>query len=189
MITCCDIKTCIHSIGWIRVISLYHNNLWFLPRSSDPQSFYFKWGFEIRIIDNLLWYKDKHLICRPDVGTSLYTKAIFHFHLNYLIQNLDFEVRLATWRSCYITHFVANLQQSHPVAPLSNPCPIQSEIDQVFCSKMIVIFKLQFIRIAVYIVFYYELTLCWELATLLSWNEIYIQAYLLLLTYFTEIPK
>ena len=48
-------------------------------------------------------------MCRPDVGTSLYSKAIFDFHLDYLIQNLDFEVRLATWRSFYITHIVANL--------------------------------------------------------------------------------
>ena len=50
-----------------------------------------------------------YLICRPDVSTSLYIKAISDFRLNYLIQNLDFEVRLAAWQSCYITHIVATL--------------------------------------------------------------------------------
>ena len=69
----------------------------------------FKWDFKINVIDKLLWYKDKYLICRPDVGTSLYIKAIFDFRLDYLRENLDFEVRLTIWRSCYITHIVANL--------------------------------------------------------------------------------
>ena len=69
----------------------------------------FKWDFKINIIDNLLWYKDKYLICRSDVGAFLYLKAIFGFCLDYLIQNFHFQVRLAIWRSCYITHIVANL--------------------------------------------------------------------------------
>ena len=43
------------------------------------------------------------------MGTSLYIKAIFDFRLDYLIQNLDFEVGLATWRPSYIAHIVANL--------------------------------------------------------------------------------
>ena len=77
-----------------------------------PKVWIFKWDFKISIIDNLLWYKDKYLICRPDVGTSLYVKTIFDFRLDYLIQNLNSEVRLATWRSCYITHIVANLGSS-----------------------------------------------------------------------------
>ena len=75
-----------------------------------------------------------YLICRSYVSTSLYIKAIFDFRLDYLLRNLDCEVRLATWRSCYITHIVANKPrffniQSHVVVPLSNPCPIQSEVD------------------------------------------------------------
>ena len=46
------------------------------------------------------------------MGTSLYMKAIFDFRLDYLRENLDFEVRLTTWRSCYITHIVDNLGSS-----------------------------------------------------------------------------
>ena len=53
-----------------------------------------------------------YLICRPDVTVSPYIKAIFDFRIDYLKQNLDFDVRLATWWSCYITHIVANLQAS-----------------------------------------------------------------------------
>ena len=53
-----------------------------------------------------------YLLCRPDVSTSLYIKAIFDFCLDYLIQNLEFKVRLATRRSCYIRHIVANLSSS-----------------------------------------------------------------------------
>ena len=53
-----------------------------------------------------------YLICRPVVSTSLYIKAIFNFRLDYLIQNLDFEVRLATWRSSYITYIESNLGSS-----------------------------------------------------------------------------
>ena len=43
--------------------------------------------------------------------TSLYIKAIFDFCLDDLMQNLDFEVRLATWNSCYVTYIVVDLQQ------------------------------------------------------------------------------
>ena len=53
-----------------------------------------------------------YLICRPDVSISFYIKAIFDFRLDYFIQNLDFEVRLAAWRSCYITYIIANLGSS-----------------------------------------------------------------------------
>ena len=75
------------------------------------------------VIDKLHRYKDIYLLCRPDLSTSPYITAIsdfylrhlilkvwiFDFRLNHLIQNLDFEVRLATWQSCYITQIVANL--------------------------------------------------------------------------------
>ena len=46
------------------------------------------------------------------MDTSFYIKIIFDFRLDYLIQNLEFEVRFATWRSCFITHIVANLGSS-----------------------------------------------------------------------------
>ena len=74
------------------------------------------------------------------MSTFLYIKAIFDFRLDYLIQRLDFTVRLATWRSCYVTHIVANLGSSTCNLTLSNPCPVQSEVDQVFTSNIIIIF-------------------------------------------------
>ena len=62
------------------------------------------------VIDKLQRYKDIYLLCRSDLSTSPHITAIsdfylghlilkvwiFDFCLDYLIQNLDFEVRLAT---------------------------------------------------------------------------------------------
>ena len=110
----------IDNLPWYKdIYSLYRPDLTTSPHITAISDFYidhlilkvwiFKWDFKINIIDNLLWYKDKYLTCRPDVGTSLYLKAIFDLRLDYLVQNLDFEVKLASWRSCYITHIAANL--------------------------------------------------------------------------------
>ena len=76
-----------------------------------------KFGLSIEILKSALlitYYdiKTSICVCRPDVDTSFYIKIIFDFRLDYLIQNLEFEVRFATWRSCFITHIVANLGSS-----------------------------------------------------------------------------
>ena len=60
----------------------------------------------------MMTYKDIYLVCTLDVSTSLYIKAIFvDSCVNYLIQNLHFEMRLAIWKSCYIRH-IANIDSS-----------------------------------------------------------------------------
>ena len=74
-----SISTCITVIS-----DFYLNHL-------IPKVWIFKWDFKISIIDNLLWYKDKYLICISDVGTSLCIKVIFWFSSQIFdIQSLIF---------------------------------------------------------------------------------------------------
>ena len=107
-----DIKTCIGSVGWIWVHLLMSQ--WSLIFTSIIWSPEFGFSSDILKLALLITCYDikTSIWYRPDVGASLYIKAIFDFCLNYLIQNLNFEERLATWRSCYITHIVANLCSS-----------------------------------------------------------------------------
>ena len=75
MITCYDIKTSICSVSWISVHLLVSLRSLIFALITWSSKFGFSSGiFKIRITDNLLWYKDMYLICKPDVITSLCTK-------------------------------------------------------------------------------------------------------------------
>ena len=114
---------CSCTVGKIWVHLLLLNQLLILSWIPGPLNMGLKLDSKFDVIDKVHRYKDIYLLCRPDLSTSLHITVIsdfylrhlilkvwiFDFCLDHLIQNLDFEVRLATWQSCYITQIVANL--------------------------------------------------------------------------------